>query len=378
MNILIFRHKRIDGGRAGREILSDANAALIQQLFNRAAITVLCRKPRTNQLHRLMLALMGWNDGLDMRLCNSIVEQIDKYSIDVVYIDGSNFGRLARFIKYRRPNCIVVTFFHNVEAKFFWDSFRTKWSLKSFGIAVFNYLAERSAVRYSDRVICLNDRDRYYLEKLYGRRETDIIPMYIRAESEIEVRHARVTEREYALFVGGAFYANLAGIRWFAKNVAPFVNRRTIVIGQGFEQHQEELERFPNMEVVGAVHSVAPWYRNAEFVVAPIFEGSGMKTKVAEAMMFGKPIAATAEALVGYENVVPEAANVCEDREEFIEAFSTFDDNGWGISPERSRELFARHYSEAAAKSRFEELFKSIDESSNLDAKIKRLREGRA
>ena len=40
--------------------------------------------------------------------------------------------------------------------------------------------------------------------------------------------------------------------------------------------------------VVGEVESLAQWYHDAYFVVAPIFDGSGMKTKVAEALMYGK------------------------------------------------------------------------------------------
>ena len=36
-------------------------------------------------------------------------------------------------------------------------------------------------------------------------------------------------------------------------------------------------------------------------MVAPIFSGSGMKTKVAESSGYGKTVFATSEAIIGYE-----------------------------------------------------------------------------
>ena len=53
-----------------------------------------------------------------------------------------------------------------------------------------------------------------------------------------------------------------------------------------------------------------PWYRGALAVVAPIRSGSGMKTKVAEALMHGKRVVGLPEAFVGYGPEVL-AANHC-------------------------------------------------------------------
>lgn len=37
---------------------------------------------------------------------------------------------------------------------------------------------------------------------------------------------------------------------------------------------------------------MAEYIYNADFLIAPIFEGSGMKLKTAEALMYGKPYSA--------------------------------------------------------------------------------------
>ena len=58
-------------------------------------------------------------------------------------------------------------------------------------------------------------------------------------------------------------------------------------------------------------------------VIAPIFDGSGMKTKVAEALMYGKRIIGTREAFSGYEDIAEEVGWVCNTKEEFVAALRT-------------------------------------------------------
>ena len=94
--------------------------------------------------------------------------------------------------------------------------------------------------------------------------------------------------------------SNKKGIIWFAKNVAPFIDIDIYVIGSGFEKIKKEVEISKNVKVIGKVESLDEWYKEASFVIAPIFSGSGMKTKVAEALMYGKMVVGTKEAFSGY------------------------------------------------------------------------------
>ena len=74
----------------------------------------------------------------------------------------------------------------------------------------------------------------------------------------------------------------------------------------------------PNVELVGAVDDLEPYYLGAKAVIAPIFDGSGMKTKVAEALMFGKRVVGTSEAFSGYEDVAARAGWQCDTKDEYI------------------------------------------------------------
>jgi glycosyltransferase involved in cell wall biosynthesis len=207
------------------------------------------------------------------------------------------------------------------------------------------------AVKYSDKIICLNHRDSLQIRKTYGRAATHILPMAMQDLLPNGLQSQQPAPSEpYALFVGGTFYANRQGIEWFVDHVAASAPIRTVVVGKGFEQWKAVLERNGNVEVIGAVDSVVPWYLGARFVIAPIFDGSGMKTKVAEALMFGKRIVGTSEAFAGYEDVVSEVGALCETPAEFLVAMQEEIRREHEAVDPKLRGIYVRKYSFAAAR----------------------------
>ena len=91
----------------------------------------------------------------------------------------------------------------------------------------------------------------------------------------------------------------------------------------------------------------------------PFFDGSGMKTKVAEALMFGKKIIGTPEAFTGYEEIAEQAGCVCHSVDEFVDAIDSEAEtvNG-GFNP-ILRTIYDEKYSYAAARSRLNSILTS-------------------
>ena len=268
--------------------------------------------------------LLGYIDGVSRSSIHDVCERIRRSGAKRVFLDGSNLGKLAQAIRQSSRDVEIVTFFHNCEARFFLGSLRQQPSLRALGVLAANHRAERLSVRSSDKLICLSLRDSRQLERWYGRGGTHIVPMAMQDQLPPNLPRVPTPPREvYALFVGGTFYANRQGIGWFVNEVAARSPVKTYVVGKGFEKWKATLERNGNVEVVGSVDSLAPWYLGAHFVIAPIFDGSGMKTKVAEALMFGKRVVGTPEAFVGYEAVVDSVGAVCETAPQFLAALET-------------------------------------------------------
>lgn len=351
-SILFVTIKSPPSPGGGREMLGRLHRDILRDLYGDRLGVVELEKPVRGTLRSLVEGLRGHIDGLDADTIAMVLRQIGRLGVTTVVLDGSNLGSLAAAIKARAPQVRICTLFHNVEARFFMGALRRSRSARALAVLAINYFAERRSVRHSDTIVTLSARDSAGLERLYGRAATHVSAMALNERRE-PGRAGDAGKREpYALFVGGTFYANRAGIGWFVKHVAPRIAVQTCVVGHGFEAFRAELERPDKVEVIGGVDSLSHWYRNAQVVVAPIFDGSGMKTKVAEALMFGKKIVGTAEAFSGYEDIAAQAGWVCASADDFVGALAEAQAMDLPAFDPALRAIYDQKYSYAAARTR--------------------------
>ena len=342
--LLMITPARPAGAVGGREQLSALHERCLSELLGDGfAVHRLEPSPPTG-IRGTVAALGGAIDGVTTASVHAIRRRIAEEGIDELWLDGSNLGRLAVAVKRAAPGVTVTTFAHNVEARFFLGGLRHRPGPHALAVLFANWAAERLAVRHSDRLIALSERDSTLFGRLYRRSASDLLPMAIDDAGAVPDRGA--ASRDGLLFVGGAFYANLAGMRWFAEEVAPRLAMQTKVVGRGFEAYREELEASGAIKVVGGVYDLAPYYRDALAVIAPIFDGSGMKTKVAEALMHGKPVIGTAEAFTGYEGL--DAGIRCDTSEAFIAAIRGLETDPPARFDPALRALYEAHYSPQA------------------------------
>ena len=154
------------------------------------------------------------------------------------------------------------------------------------------------------------------------------------------------------LFVGVAFFANINGIEWFMDKVLPNVKGKLIIVGKGMEQYKDRWQS-DRVEVHGFVEDISEFYYKSSVVIAPIFVGGGMKTKTAEALMYGKTIVGTKEAFEGY--IKDNRAMIeCNTDEEFIFSLNTINNVGFNNI---SREIFINNYSNESLLLKFKEIF---------------------
>lgn len=312
-----------------------------------------------------------WNTLTGRNVCSrkikkEAVNYINRLRADIIFCDSSTIGGILKDIKGK---ALRLVFFHNIERNY------AKNKLLHDGIAytipLFSYwYNEKQAVKVADYCIFLNERDQKEAEQIYGYTKNYILP--ITFEDKYEEKLA--VENRYKpalLFVGSLFAPNLFGIKWFSNEVMPLLPDYILYIaGKNMESKKKELER-ENVKVIGTVENLSNYYNQANAVIIPIFFGNGMKVKTAEAMMYGKNIFATKEALEGYdiETVRNRGIFECNTKDDFVKHIKANVNTCSGIN-QKVRHLFLSKYETKAIENDFRNFLNRCIEGNKTDAEI--------
>ena len=355
--IMLLTKKLDVASSGGRTMLCKLNYDVLKELYKDRLILHELSQIEFQNKWSILNTFQGHIDGLNESVIDMAIQIIELENVTKVFVDGSNLGEFVNAVKKKLPHVEFITFFHNVESRFFWGAFSESKSIRALAVLIVNFLAERKSVQLSDKLICLSKRDSNLIENIYGRSATHISSIALKDMLlSVNGSYFRNAKEKYVLFVGGDFYANRAGIAWFVKNVMPRLQAKVIIVGRGFEELRPQLELADKVKVVGAVNCLFDWYKNAHFVIAPIFDGSGMKTKVAEALMYGKKIVGTPEAFSGYEEIADIIGWKCTTVDEFVAAFRYAYDQPLKSFDLELRTIYEDRYSFTAARKRISEI----------------------
>lgn len=338
----LFIHKELQPNTGG-SIITTRNKEFCQKVFGSNNIDLhIIRKKKIS--HMLINLLSSFIDGLDASEINTIILRIKTGNFTHLFIDTSLLGHAVSKIKAAVPHVHTTVFFHNVETDYFRELIKTSGSYRHYLLINAVQVNERDAVKNADLNIIMSDVDRQRLEYKYGPSSWHIMPTSFEDNFCAEQIKCSADCNVSLLFVGSFFYQNEQAVRWFVKEVVPDLNKNITlyVVGRGFEKLREELQS-DKVHIIGGVKNLDDWYYNCDAVVSPIFSGAGMKTKIAEALMYGKTIFGTPAAFVGYNVDYNKVGGLCEDSKDFVEKINNF---GW---PQRkfnpySRMMFLRHY----------------------------------
>jgi glycosyltransferase involved in cell wall biosynthesis len=96
------------------------------------------------------------------------------------------------------------------------------------------------------------------------------------------------------LFVGtGDYPPYTRGVAWFVQEVLPLVRARAPATLDIVGRLPEQPLAVEGVQYAGTVPEVAPWYERAHVAIVPVFDGSGTRLKLVEAMAHGVPVVST-------------------------------------------------------------------------------------
>jgi glycosyltransferase involved in cell wall biosynthesis len=148
------------------------------------------------------------------------------------------------------------------------------------------------------------------------------------------------------VFIGGSRHApNRDGVRWFVRDVLPTWGGRLQVIGDWSAEARAEFEGQASIEFSGPVSDEAlrAIARAADWAIAPLRFGAGVKRKVLHYLQLGLPMIATPVAIEGLPRPLPTAALIVAPPREWATT-SLATDGGLAPRPESARYL-RQHFS---------------------------------
>lgn len=277
---------------------------------------------------------------------------------DLVFIENSKLGHIAYHLKRSGYKGRIYTYFHNCEYLLMKTFFNEKGLTARITLSCVKD-NEFYAMKYSDRCIFINNRDKQVIQEFYNYvpSYSVVIPVTLK-DSFVEINtNENISSTPIYTFLGSYFGPNISGVKWFADNVLPKVNIHFQIIGRGMNKIKQSLGNNPNIKILSDVENLRPYIEDSDYMIYPIFDGSGMKVKTCEALMYGKNIIGTPEAFCGYDiDDFSKVGACCSSAEEFIHAIHNLKMPRFN---KYSRKLFLEKYSFESSLIAFRKLLNS-------------------
>lgn len=307
---------------SGAKISARAHLKTLQNLYGKESVLVVAlvgkNIPSVTEKEHIIIhgthnkgvllwnCLCGYSTYINKSAVKEILELIKGRNIDVVFVDNSIFGLLIKRIKTVYPYIPVLSYYHDVKAKLARDWMRNAPIYRK-PIMYAMLSNEKLTAEYADVNFVLGDREEKLFVEVYGKKPEAQLSVYMDITLSNDFYIKKPNAKKKILFFGGYYRPNVHGIEWFIKNVYPQLMCETELIVAGHGMDKLNSDSYPNGVVVkGYVESIEEIYRDADIVISPIFEGGGMKVKVAEAMAFGKIVVGSDESYEGYQEKIPD------------------------------------------------------------------------
>lgn len=154
-----------------------------------------------------------------------------------------------------------------------------------------------------------------YLFRQFVKADHRFMPLM--HDKPIPSSGAEENEKVYdVIYVASDNEHNILSARWFFSNVYPLLptNLSFCVIGRIGKYIAEDL---PNVYKFSFVDDTTPYYKKSKLAICPMFDGTGIKVKIVEALSHGIPVVSTPDGMVGLPDKSNNGCMVGNNAEEF-------------------------------------------------------------
>jgi glycosyltransferase involved in cell wall biosynthesis len=178
----------------------------------------------------------------------------------------------------------------------------------------YDYATEQTELKKADLIIAIQSEDKAVFEEMVPGKKVLCVPLTANLVEDTTI----VQEAGKCLFVGCGALQNQTGLEWFLEKVWPKViqsvpHASLHICGNVEVRQKRELS---GVYFRGWVKDLRREYLSSEICVVPLLIGSGLKTKLVEALSYGKACIVTRVGAQGLMMAVQKEAILRADTEE--------------------------------------------------------------
>jgi len=284
-------------------------------------------------------SVYSWHPGLAARMSESVREDGNHRSFDVIHIEHLRGAEYGRNLKAKRRtlapvpvvwdsvDCITLLFQLAAAQSAGRLSRAIAW-LESARTEAY----ERQAVKEFDKVLVTSRVDGEALRALAGPsvdgNRISVLPNGVDLEY-FSADAARPRAANTLVMTGKmSYHANVSMVLHFVREILPRVRTslpdvRLRIVGKDPPGEVRRLAEDAGVEVTGTVPDLRPYLQTATVAVAPLAYGVGIQNKVLEAMACGTPVVTTSQGLAALGAVPDRDLLVADDPGAFADAVTT-------------------------------------------------------
>lgn len=298
--------------------------------------------------------------------------KLDFHSYDIIVME---FTKL-HYVSKRIGNTPFVVRVHNVEYDYSQNNARHHRTLVNWMDARFAGPRERLIIKQADGLITLTQKDKERLCQLYSSlpEKITVVPICVMEHSGLSAFSLKKTDSNDAplrmLITGSLWYgSNYEGIGWFIEHVYSQLTLPKVLCIAGARPNpdlQLLAAADPSITLIDTPPDMSPYFLNADLFIAPIFDGAGMKVKVAEALSYALPVVGTHHAFEGYSISSGVNSFLADTAKEFQEKINQYYNSAAAKQEHISKaayQLFQAYYSIEKSSFAFKEFINKYTES---------------
>jgi glycosyltransferase involved in cell wall biosynthesis len=232
---------------------------------------------------------------------------LKKQQFDAIILENSATLNAVKIIRRYDKKVKIIYNAHNVDSNLAKAAFERKeidaTQLKSC------QKTESDFYKIVDAVITCSENDKEILDHMNGGKlKISIVPNGVNLCGKAYNETIIQDEAGYILFCGSLWsIPNAEGLHWFCKKIWPLVlneipSLRLLIVGIGeLPAKFAGVMNTRNIELIGEVKDLKPWYQKSAVSVVPLLTGSGTRLKVLEAMGMGVPVISTKKGAEGID-----------------------------------------------------------------------------